>query len=149
MRTTLLFERANMAMYIQVEDGRREDGEAVCWKDGVSVLFAMVVVPGRPADTGRGCRGQPALRDERRESLINPLRDGAEWEGDPALVTNKEFGEADIVGNECGDDTKSSAGLGGVHAVKELACKRGPKPISDVRHTCRRRMAYRWQGART
>ena len=29
MRTTLLFERANMAMYIQVEDGRREDGEAV------------------------------------------------------------------------------------------------------------------------
>lgn len=66
------------------------------------------------------------------KSLIHPLGDGAEWEGDPALVADKELGEADIVSNERGDDTKTTAGLGCVYATSELACNTTRHPISPV-----------------
>ena len=55
-------------------------------------------------------------------SLVNALRNDTQGEGDPALITNKEFCEADVVGDEGGDDTESSSCLGNACARQEVAC---------------------------
>lgn len=51
------------------------------------------------------------------------LRDDAQREGKPALVANKQLGEADVVCDKGGDDTKCAARLVACGIVQELACE--------------------------